>query len=327
MSYSVALAGSTERAVVCAQALLDSENFELDWVLTPEPKRIGRDQKLRPNLVNQLATNLEIPALLVEEGLNQEIKLGIKTLEKPDFLLVVDFGYLVPEWLLEWPRQAALNVHPSALPAWRGSSPAQFVLFSGAKTSAVSLIKMTSQLDQGPVYWQQEFVVDPSWTQTEYYQVSFGLMAEKLASLMTQITQSELEPQPQPKNSPTPLARRLTKDDAFIDWQTLVTVRNRVTSSSYPKKIRIKKVGRQPLLQNLVAQTSPKKQPALIEQAVRAFNPWPLVWTKIPTKKGPRRMQILTTQISSQNKLKLKTVKVAGLKKTPWNQVKNLVND
>lgn len=339
--YKVALAGSTEQTVICAQTLLASPDFKLSWVLTPKPKKIGRNQKMTPNPVHQLARDKQLPAVLVED----RIKNSLEDLEKPDFLLVIDFGYLIPDWLLAYPNLEPLNVHPSALPAWRGSSPGQFILLSGQKTAAVSLIKMASQLDQGPIYWQQEFAVKPDWTQTEYYQTSFNLMAKNLPTEMKKIaknieaqnTKNEAgdktkptKPQPQPQNSPTAEARRLTKEDAFIDWQTLSVVLNHKASSISPKKIQIPdsttRTKKQPLLQTLIKKVPLKKQAALINQATRAFSPWPLVWTKIPTKKGSRRMQILAVELSPDKKLELKTVKIAGLKKTPWNQVKNIIS-
>ncbi len=339
MSISFALLGSTAKSLVCAQALLDDPDFELSWVMTPKPRPVGRQQKKQKSLVHQLAETLELPALLIDDKLDQKTKQGLAVLEKPDMLLVVDFGYFLPNWLLEWLPHKILNIHPSALPAWRGSSPGQFVLLSGQKTSGVSLIEVTNKLDQGPIYWQEQFAVEADWTQTEYYQVSFGLVAEKLTSILKAIQSGELTAEPQPTDSPTPEARKLDKEDAFLEWSVIEAaqqievsegVNETETKESHSVKDRFKlpskKLKQKPsLLMNLIKNVAKEDHPHLIKQAVQAFNPWPLVWTKLPTKKGPRRMQLINVNISPSGQLVLETVKMAGLKQTPWNQVKNLL--
>lgn len=326
MPISLALAGSTEKSLVCAQTILDDPQLDLDWVLTPSPRPIGRQQKKQKNLIHQLAESLEIPALLVENKIDNKIKQGAEVLEKPDMLLVVDFGYFLPNWLIKLPQLKTLNIHPSALPAWRGSSPGQFVILSGQKTSGVSLIEVTDQLDQGSIYWQAEFAVDPNWTQTEYYQVSFGIIAEELASLLKAIESKELSPQPQPLASPTPEARRLEKEDAFVDWSIIEAAQSVKNSPAVRVQLKPANLNQdQTLLMNLIKETQAQFHPQLIKQATQAFSPWPRVWTKLPTAKGPRRMQLLETGLKENGQLELAAVKVAGLDETPWNQVKNLV--
>ncbi|MBU0576578.1 methionyl-tRNA formyltransferase [Patescibacteria group bacterium] len=218
MPYTIAIAGTTQRTVMCAQALLQHHELEISLVITPAPQRVGRDRKLTKNDVQNFANSNQVPTVLIKNKIDEEVKKKINEFAKPDFLLVVDFGYLVPEWLLDLPKIMPLNIHPSALPKWRGSSPGQFVLLSGEKESAVTIIQMTPQFDQGPIIWQQKFTVDQSWTQTQYYQFSFELICQKLSKILLQLAEGKITPRPQPATSPTPLARRLTKQDAFVTW-------------------------------------------------------------------------------------------------------------
>jgi methionyl-tRNA formyltransferase len=298
MPYSVAIAGTTNRTSLCAETLAQHPEFEVSFVITPEPKPTGRKQLLTPNPLQIFADGNQIPTVLIKNRIDESTESKILAHKKPDFLLVVDFGYLVPQWLLDLPQIMPLNIHPSALPKWRGSSPGQFVLLVGEKNSAVSIIQMTSLFDQGPIVWQQQFEVQPSWTQTEYYQHSFQLVAQNLAELMMQLAKKEITPTPQPKTSPTLLARKITKQDAEVKWNEVFE-----------------------------AMTSNQHLAEKLERASRAYSPWPLLWTQIPTHKGHRRMQIIKTNLNERGFLSLKKVKVEGMAIKPWQEVKNVVKN
>jgi methionyl-tRNA formyltransferase len=298
MSYSVAIAGTTSKTLLCAQALWQHPQFEISLVITPAAKAVGREQIITPNPLQKFADSNQISTVLIKNIVDEQVKKEIKSFERPDFLLVVDFGYLIPQWLLDYPQIMPLNIHPSDLPKWRGSSPGQLVLKNGEATSAVSLIKMTTEFDQGPIVWQKEFVVGKDWTQTEYYQHSFKLAVSELPQIMIKLADKQITPTPQPATSPTPIASKLTKQDAFVDWKILKKAID----------------GDQQLALDL-------------ERATRAYSPWPLLWTEIPTSKGPRRMQIITTFLDQEGRLTLNKVKVAGLAIKPYREIKNIIQD
>lgn len=294
--YFVAVAGTTDRTRRCAQALLDDPRFGVNMVITPAPKKVGRKSVLTQNPMHTWAQENGIEAVLVQKKIDQDFKQALASHPRPDFLLVVDFGYLVPQWLLEWPQIMPLNIHPSKLPRWRGSSPGQFVLLHGEEKSAVSLIEVTSKFDQGPIFWQKEFTVQPKWTQIEYYQHSFELMAQNLAEVMTKIGQNKITPKKQPTKSPTEIAGRIKKSNAFFAWEEV-----------------------------LQGMRQDKKMAFKIERASKAYSPWPLVWTKIPTPKGEKRMQILSAHQNKKGLLELEIVKIEGMTEKNWNEVKNVV--
>lgn len=298
MPYTVAIAGTTDQTTLCAQALLEQPQLKVSLVITPAAKPMGRKKLLTPNPLQKFADSNQIPTVLIKNRIDDRVKKQILAFQKPDFLLVVDFGYLVPKWLLDLPKKMPLNLHPSALPKWRGSSPGQFVLLSGAQTSAITLIEMTTKFDQGPIVWQKEFEVDPSWTQTEYYQHSFELAVKNLAAVILQLAKDKISPTPQSVTSPTPIAKKLTKTAAFEPW------------------IKIK-----------AAMTEDKNDAAYLERASRAYSPWPLLWTEVTTGKGPRRMQLISAKINTAGLLVLKKVKIEGMAVKPWSEVKNVVKD
>jgi len=309
--YTIAIAGSTQHTVICAKALQESPEFEVLWTLTPDPKPIGRDQSVTKNPLHQWSEEHAIPSILVNKKIDERIKNDIEEIStqhaRPDFLLVVDFGYIIPDWLLALPAIAPLNIHPSLLPKWRGSSPGQFVLLYGEKNSAVTLMEMNAGLDTGPIIHQEKFAVNSAWTQTEYYAESFNLISKILVGKIVEFgkTGKKIE---QPQVLPITIARRLKKEDGFISWtelQSCTTTNNQ-----------------------LLAETQRSTNQSLaqvIEQASRAFSPWPVLWTVIPTAKGEKRMQILKCHIVAGEKIELDQVKIEGQEKSAWVQVKNQI--
>jgi methionyl-tRNA formyltransferase len=315
---TIGIAGSTSHTVQCVEALVESGKFSISWILTPPPKPIGRKQVLTKNALHLFAEQNEIPVIFVEKKIDQETEDQIKKFEHPAFLLVVDFGYLLPSWLLEWPKIAPLNIHPSALPQWRGSSPGQFVLLHGNHTSAVTLMLMDKGMDTGPILWQEPFSVEPNWTQTEYYHFSFDLMGKILSQKIVDFAEGKIQPQSQPAESPTEVARRLTKDDGFVRWKVIAAAIGLSQTPSSDEK------PTSTLLTSVFEHVG--SWPKVIVQGTKALTPWPGVWTIISTPKGQKRLNIIEASLDPQRQiLKLDRVKIEGQETAYWNQVKNQV--
>jgi methionyl-tRNA formyltransferase len=202
-----------------------------------------------------------------------------------DFLLVVDFGYYIPDWLIHFPRQLAINVHPSALPQYRGASPGQYVIKNGDSTSAVSLITLAAAMDAGDLLAQIPFAVCPTWTTSDYYTYAFQLITcgspSCLAHTLTNFTTGAITMTPQ-IGAPT-FAPKITKADAFIPWTDLNQALHGINATLSTR----------------------------IERHIRAFQPWPLAWTLAPTTTGEKRLQLLTSHLKHQL-LILDQVKLEG---------------
>lgn len=366
----VAIAGSTAHTTMCAQALVKSGRFQIPWILTPSPKKIGRKQILKKNPLHQFADQHQIPVISIDKKIDQATKhtllspvLDIDSAKRvhetidahceypqPDFLLVVDFGYFIPQWLLALPKIAPLNIHPSELPKYRGSSPGQFALLFGETDSAISLIKMNEKLDEGDLIYQYKFNISNTWNATEYYQHAFTLICEQLPNVLAQYfefasatptsspssakqTSSVSAPasarlflpqQPQPEPSPTPIARRLTREDGYVEWDFL---RHFLTTQHT-----------QPSTATTVPQTanslfieifaSLHSWPQVISNAVRALSPWPGVWTIVLTAKGEKRMKVLAVEVqthSGKSVVELQQVQLEGLQPTRFEEIKNQI--
>lgn len=325
---SIVVAGTTERTVQCLRSLASDERVVVAGIITPAPKPIGRKKIITENPVHRWATDALIPVVLVEHTLQtmQPIILNASQfVSAPDILLVVDFGYLVPEWLLNWPKVAPINIHPSALPRWRGSAPGQFVLLHGEQESAVSIIKMTAAFDQGSIISQIPFSVNDQWTQNEYYDFSFRLVGQQLSDTLIHFVRLPTALTAQPERSPTPTARRVTKDDTFLPWNVLSSV---LASGSNTSVLELQQTNAlSPILADALASAN-GSYAVMIERAVRAFYNWPALWTRIPTTHGELRMKILSSELV-QNTLngdwaiELLQVCIEGKSPTQWKNVAN----
>ncbi len=326
---TVAIAGSTNHTLQVVKTLANTSRFQISWVLTPKPKKVGRQQKLQTNPIHNWAQQNHISTILVDKKIDAIIQQKVKQVNsktnKVDLLLVIDFGYIIPKWLLRWPSINTVNLHPSLLPRWRGSSPGQFVILNQEKKSAITLMELEEKLDTGAIIKQLPFTVKENWASQDYYQFSFKLASQHLPQWLWQYAQKKIQPQPQPDQSPTRIARRLSKDDAYLPWEIIKAAQSGlnklpppITKLDWPKKS---------VLKDKILQQSASSWPQLIKQASLAFQPWPVLWTKIQTKKGKRRMQILACQIQNkpQPHLILDQVKIAGQKQAQWNQVKNIL--
>ncbi|MCC6711144.1 MAG: hypothetical protein IT416_02205 [Candidatus Pacebacteria bacterium] len=290
--YTIWVAGSTHRTTQVAETILADKRFLITHIITPQPRKVGRKQELVTNPLANFAEKNKIATTLVDQKIDQQIKTRLTNLEKPDLIMVVDFGFWVPTWLLNWPKKAPLNIHPSLLPRWRGSSPGQSVLLQGEPESAVTLMQIIEQMDAGPILTQLPFKVEPTWNQADYYQFSFDLICERLTDYLADFMIGKITPQPQPAESPTPLANKISKDQAFVAWKDL----------------------------GLAMQAG--QQAVELERACRAYNPWPKLWTKVQTTKGEKRLIIHHCSVVN-HKLVLNQVQLEGKNPTNWQEVKN----
>jgi len=320
-TLKIALAGTTHRTAQCAEALQASSDFSIAWVLTPEPKPIGRKKIITANPMQLFAESNAIPIVTIKNKISSKRKESVLDFGNIDLLLVVDFGYIVPEWLLDLPSIAPINIHPSELPKWRGSSPGQFVLLHGEKSSAITLIKMNSKLDQGPILAAIPFTVDPSWTAEDYYSHSFDLLCPQLASLIMKYTNDRFETE-QPQLSPTPTAEKIAKNDAFIPWELIL----KATKNPNMMLSETENAVLSPILSK--ATKAHQTFAALVAAATRAFSPWPKVWTRIPTKQGEKRMQLHSVWIDTTANgdiLSLGVVQIEGQSPAQFNQIRTSI--
>lgn len=153
--------GSPEFAVPCLEAI-DQSQHEVQLVVSQPDRPVGRGRKLCPTAVKAAAEEAGLPVLTQDRGKaeRQRIFAAIEALE-PDAVVVVAYGHILRQNLLELPHHGCLNVHFSLLPRWRGMSPVQQTLLHGDQWTGVSIMRMDRGVDTGPLLRVAPEPVDP----------------------------------------------------------------------------------------------------------------------------------------------------------------------
>ncbi len=151
--------GSGTFAVPVLEALVASPLVELTAVVSAPPRPVGRKAVLTPTPVDARATELGIRVLRPERLRGPE-GIGQLTAERPELLVLADYGQIVPQAVLDLPGRGAVNLHPSLLPRHRGATPIPAAILAGDAETGVSLMGMDAGLDTGPVIAQLRVPLD-----------------------------------------------------------------------------------------------------------------------------------------------------------------------
>lgn len=215
-SPRIAFAGTPDFSVPCLTAL-HTDDVELGAVLTQPDRPAGRGRRLTPPPVKRQALELGMPV-------HQPERLGDASLleslgPRPDLLVVVAYGLLLPKWMLDWPRLGSVNVHASLLPRWRGAAPIQRALLAGDAHTGVCLMRMTRGLDRGPVYTSRTIAIGDDDTAGDLHDQLARLGAQLLTDNLQALLAGALEPVAQDDTAATHAAK-LSKDEAKLDWRS-----------------------------------------------------------------------------------------------------------
>ena len=156
---NIVFMGTPEFAVPCLQKLLDA-GYPVTGVFTQPDKPKGRGYKLLPPPVKELALQHHIPVYQPATLKSDEAFAALQGCA-PDLIVVVAYGKLLPERVLELPRYGCINVHASLLPKYRGAAPIQYALRNGDTTTGVTLMEMVKEMDAGDIYAQESLGIDP----------------------------------------------------------------------------------------------------------------------------------------------------------------------
>src|SRR5438552_1357212 len=185
-------------------------------VVTQPDRPAGRGSKLTPPPVKALAEELGLPVLQPPSLRDPDFRARLVAL-RPEVTVLVAYGeYLAPA-LLDLPKRGSINLHPSLLPRWRGSTPIQSAILAGDTVTGVSIILMDKGLDTGPILAQKSVPIEPDETYPQLSarlaEVGAGLLAETLPLWL----RDEITPLPQDEERAM-LTHTLRKEDGLIDW-------------------------------------------------------------------------------------------------------------
>lgn len=212
-------AGTSDFAVPSLRALAADERFAVELVISQPDRPVGRKQLLTPPPVAACATTLGLP-LAQPEQLNADLPtLQARVGTPPDFLVVVAYGQILKPAALAWPKRVPINVHGSLLPRWRGASPVHHALLQGDTRTGVSVQRMVSALDAGPVLAQAACDIEPRDT--------FSLLHDRLAQLGADLlvqTLADLPPETPQNEDPVTVCRTLKREDGVVDPASLTAI-------------------------------------------------------------------------------------------------------
>jgi methionyl-tRNA formyltransferase len=235
----IVFAGTPEFSVPALQALHDA-GHAIVAVYTQPDRPAGRGRALAASAVKQRALALGLtveqpPTLRTPEA---QVRLASFA---PDLMVVVAYGLILPQAVLDVPRLGCLNIHGSLLPRWRGAAPIQRAVLAGDERTGVSIMLMDAGLDTGPELLRRELTIGAHETAGELHDRLAPLGAQAIVDAVRGWADGALVARPQPADGAT-YAAKISKDEARVDWS-----------------------------QSAVA----------IDRQVRAFNPWPVAETKL----------------------------------------------
>lgn len=229
----IIFAGTPEFAVPTLQMLLDSKH-EICAVYTQPDRPSGRGRKLHQSPVKELALNAGIPVfqpatMKTDEDLEQISSFNA------DLMVVVAYGVILTQAVLDAPRLGCINVHGSLLPRWRGAAPIQRALMAGDEKTGVTIMQIVRKLDAGDMLHKEECVIGPKDTASDLHDKLAELGAIGLAKVLEQIEAGTVHAEKQDEALVT-YAEKLEKSEAIIDWtQSAVQIDRKVRGlNSWP---------------------------------------------------------------------------------------------
>ncbi|ENC6708667.1 methionyl-tRNA formyltransferase [Vibrio harveyi] len=233
-SLRIVFAGTPDFAARHLAALLSSEH-EVIAVYTQPDRPAGRGKKLTASPVKTIALEHDIPVYQPENFKSDEAKQELADLNA-DIMVVVAYGLLLPQVVLDTPKLGCINVHGSILPRWRGAAPIQRSIWAGDAETGVTIMQMDIGLDTGDMLKIATLPIEASDTSASMYEKLAGLGPDALIDCLADIATGKAEPVKQDDELAN-YAKKLSKEEARIDWND---------------------------------------DAAHIERCVRAFNPWPM---------------------------------------------------
>ena len=211
----IVFAGTPDFAVPALNALVAS-NHHLVGVYTQPDRPSGRGRKLTASPVKSVAKQHGIvvyqPSSLREVGAIQQLRDL-----RPDVMVVVAYGLILPTEVLEIPTKECINIHASLLPRWRGAAPIHRAIISGDQQTGVTIMRMQATLDTGPILLQRSIPIQQQ-TSAELFEKLAEIGAEALMSVMTTIESGTVQAQIQDESLAT-YAKKINKEEARLDWQ------------------------------------------------------------------------------------------------------------
>jgi len=235
----IVFAGTPDFSVPTLTALIEA-GHDIQAVYTQPDRPAGRGRKLTASAVKEAAVARDLP-VFQPRTLRDEEAFQILRGHEADLMVVVAYGLLLPQTVLDEPTLGCVNLHASLLPRWRGAAPIQRCILAGDRESGVTILSMDAGLDTGPIYLQRSISVEAAETGGSLHGKLAALGASTLLDALPGIADGTLIPKRQDDALAT-YAEKISKEEASVDWT---------------------------------------RAAAELDRMVRAFNPWPVAQTRL----------------------------------------------
>ncbi len=213
---SLIFMGTPPLAATVLEALIAEPAWNISAVVTQPDQPKGRDLKLQPSAVKELALRKNLPVLQPQRAREESFIEQVRALA-PDLIVVAAYGQILPQALLDVPRHGCLNVHTSLLPKYRGAAPIQWAILNGDAETGVTIMKMDAGLDTGAIVSEARTAI----TAEDNSQTLHDRLAQHGGALLVRTipdyVAGKIIPQPQPAEGSS-YARKIKKEDGRLDW-------------------------------------------------------------------------------------------------------------
>jgi methionyl-tRNA formyltransferase len=211
----VVFAGTPAFAVPALDAL-GAAGHDILAVYTQPDRPAGRGRKLAASAVKERALARGLAVEQPQSMKSDEVVLRLRTLA-PDVMIVVAYGLMLPQAVLDIPRLGCFNIHASLLPRWRGAAPIQHAILAGDRSTGITIMRMTAGLDAGPIVAQQELAISEAMSARELHDALAAMGAPLVVESLQAIAAGRAVMREQNAREATH-APRISRADARIRW-------------------------------------------------------------------------------------------------------------
>ena len=216
-SLTLVFCGTPRFAVPTLETLVHA-GFQLRLVVTQPDRPSGRGLALAASPVKQSALALDVPITQPESIRNNDEFRSQLGAIRPDAIVVVGYGRIIPQWMIDLPHLGNINLHASLLPKYRGAAPIQWAIARGEKVTGVTTMRIDAGLDTGDILLQKETPINPQDTAETLSPALAALGADLVVDTLRGLQAGTVRPRPQDHEKAT-LAPILKKDDGRIDFR------------------------------------------------------------------------------------------------------------
>ena len=234
---SVIFAGTPEFAVPALEKIYLA-GFEIKLVLTQPDRKSGRGMNVKKSPVKQKSIELDIPVYQPEVLINNKEAINKITTKKADILIVVAYGLIIPDEILNAYNGHIYNIHASLLPRWRGAAPIHRAIEAGDKEAGITIMKIVNKLDAGPMIMKEKLSVSEEDTTDSLSKKLSDIGASLITTLLNDIERGKVIKLEKQNEENVTYAKKINKLEAIADFNN---------------------------------------SPEVLCQKIRAFNPFPMI--------------------------------------------------